>query len=100
MTNVSMYFILFRFHDKAPRVVVILPTLLSRSLRVTGVKPLAQSCIQIEPIMHIFSVAQDTVPSTVPWLLLGQRGRTSCGLECPRGRFMRRRYLNWLSTEL
>lgn len=26
----------------------------------------------MEPIGHIFSVAQDTVPSTVPQLLLGQ----------------------------
>lgn len=43
MTNIFKYFILFNFHDKAHRVLVILPILLNRKLRLTGVDQLAQS---------------------------------------------------------
>lgn len=41
--DIFIYFILFNLYDKAHRVVVILPILLSWKLRVTGVKQLTPS---------------------------------------------------------
>lgn len=41
--DIFIYLILFNLQDKAHKVVVILPILLNRKLRVTGVKQLTQS---------------------------------------------------------
>lgn len=41
--DIFIYLILFNLHDKAHRVVVILPILLNRKLRITGVKQSTQS---------------------------------------------------------